>query len=99
MNDGKTFRGTPESTILDFGFVCTPFKEVNVLNVQEKMQMTGSAALKTAKKIGFTLMKTKSLNEARHSGAQVYFILTVLSGHFTSSLATLSQQFDSSQSP
>jgi hypothetical protein len=51
-----------ESSILytlDFDLFVPPFKEVNLLSVQDKMLMTGSAALRTAKRLGFQLNEEK----------------------------------------
>lgn len=51
-------RGIIESTILyalDFDLFVPPFRDVSLLSVQEKMQISGSAALRTAKRLGFHL--------------------------------------------
>lgn len=47
-----------ETTVLyalDFDLYVPPFKEVNLLTVQEKIQMTGLAAWRTAKRLGFEI--------------------------------------------
>ncbi|HXH18463.1 MAG TPA: hypothetical protein VNJ07_05220 [Chitinophagales bacterium] len=52
-----------ESTMLyalDFDLYVPPFRQVNLLSVQEKMQMSGSAALRTAKRLGFHLSEKES---------------------------------------
>lgn len=55
MNEGH-IKSIIESTMLyslDFDLFVPPFKEVNMLTVNEKMLMSGSAALRTAKRLGF----------------------------------------------
>jgi hypothetical protein len=57
INEGYV-KGIIESAVLytlDFDLFVPPFKEVNLLTVQDKMLMTGSAALKTGKRLGFQL--------------------------------------------
>ncbi len=47
-----------ESTILfalDFDLYVPPFREVSLLSVEEKMQMSGSAAMRTGKRLGFRM--------------------------------------------
>jgi len=54
--DDANVKSIIESAILytlDFDLFVPPFKAVNLLTVQEKMQMSGSAAMRTAKRLGF----------------------------------------------
>lgn len=49
-------RSIIESTVLyalDFDLFVPPFREVNLLSVNEKMLMSGTAAFRTAKRLGF----------------------------------------------
>ncbi len=57
ISDGYV-KSIVESAILyalDFELFVPPFKEVNLMTVQEKMLMTGSAVLRTGKRLGFQL--------------------------------------------
>jgi len=57
INEGH-IRSIIESAVLyalDFDLFVPPFKEVHLLSVNDKMQMSGSAALRTAKRLGFQI--------------------------------------------
>lgn len=57
INEGH-IKNLIETTVLyalDFDLYVPPFKEVNLLTVQEKIQMTGVAAWRTAKRLGFEI--------------------------------------------
>lgn len=62
INEGYV-KSIIESAILytlDFDLFVPPFKEVSIISVQDKMLMTGSAALRTAKRLGFQLNEKKN---------------------------------------
>lgn len=57
INEGY-IKGIIESAVLhtiDFDLFVPPFRETHLMSVQDKMLMTGSAALKTGKRLGFQL--------------------------------------------
>nr|AIA13663.1 Unknown Function [uncultured bacterium] len=61
LSDGH-IKSIIETTVLyalDFDLFVPPFKEVNLLTVQDKMQMTGLASWRTAKRLGFEIGHNK----------------------------------------
>ncbi|MDZ4846656.1 MAG: hypothetical protein SH857_14035 [Chitinophagales bacterium] len=57
LNEGH-IKSIIESTILyalDFDLLVPPFKEINVLSVTDKMQISGNAMMRTGKRLGFQM--------------------------------------------